>query len=527
MPSGLAGPAAAAQLPRLVLLLSIDQLRADRVDEGLPGGLGRIAREGLRFTNAWLEHAITETCPGHASMVTGRHPSGSGIPGNNFIDGEGGRPTYCVEDPGEDAVVFGAEHGRSPRHLRATSLGDWMKRARPETRVFSVSGKDRAAIMLGGRSADAAYWLVRSSEVGFTTSRYYVDERPPWVAAFNVALAAGLPQTWTHDVASGPAAERTDDFPGESPEYGRTSGHPLLHGDPERFAENLYVTPYLDQVTLRFATELVTSEGLGRGAGPDLLAISLSATDRVGHLYGPYSHESRDTLVRLDRELGRFLDFLDAELGGGSTLVVLTSDHGVLPLPEWLAREGKLACPEEDGRVGLRMLVLGLFWELHKELGGVFSWPRQWVTIAGSRIGVRRSATRRAGIPPENVLDVAESYLERVPAIARVWRVDELQSETGELARLYRNSFVPGRSGDLLIQLERNCLISPSDYGTGHGTVYAYDRRVPLIFWGPGIETGRRHGRVATVDIAPTLARSLGLEAPEDSDGRAHSVGEF
>ncbi len=158
---------------------------------------------------------------------------------------------------------------------------------------------------------------------------------------------------------------------------------------------------------------------------------------------------------------------------------------------------------------------------------GVFSWPRQWVTIAGSRIGVRHSVTRRVGIPPENVLDVAESYLERVPAIARVWRADELQSETGELARLYRNSFVPGRSGDLWIQLERTCLISPSDDGTGHGSVYAYDRRVPLIFWGRGIETGQRHGRVATVDIAPTLARSLGLEAPEDSDGQAHSVGEF
>ncbi len=525
--SGSAGPASAAELPRLVLLLSIDQLRADRVDEGLPGGLGRIAREGLRYTNAWLDHATTETCPGHASMVTGRHPSGSGIPGNRFLDGEGGRPTYCVEDPREDALVFGAEHGRSPRHLRSTSLGDWMKRARPETRVFSVSGKDRAAIMLGGQSADAAYWLNRSDAVGFTTSRYYVDERPAWVTAFNAALTTGLPRTWTHDVASGVPAGRTDDFPGESPEYGRTSGHPLLHGDPERFAENLYATPYLDQVTLRFARELVTRTRLGRGEGPDLLAISLSATDRVGHLYGPYSHESRDTLVRLDRELDRFLDFLNAELGAGSLLVVLTSDHGVLPLPEWLAGQGGLACPEEDGRAGLRMLVLGLFFELHKELGGVFSWPRQWVTIAGSRIGVRRLLSRRAGIPVENVLDVAEAYLERVPAVARAWRADEIRSESGAQARLYRNSFVPGRSGDLLIQLERTCLISPSDTGTGHGSVYAYDRRVPLVFWGQGVKTAERSGRVATVDIAPTLARWLALETPEQLDGRAHSLSEF
>ncbi len=517
----------AAELPRLVLLLAVDQLRADRVDERLPGGLGRIARGGLRYTNAWLEHAITETCPAHAGMVTGRHPSGNGIAGNDFIDGEGGRPIYCVEDPREDALVFGAEHGRSPRHLRATSLGDWLKRARPETRVFSVSGKDRAAIMLGGLRADAAYWFNRSGEVGFTTSRYYMDERPSWVTAFNAALTSDLPETWTHDVAGSLAAERTDDYPGESPEYGRTSGHPLLHRDPERFAENLYVTPYLDQVTLRFAAELVAREGLGRGAGPDLLALSLSATDRVGHLYGPYSHESHDTLGRLDRELGHLLDFLHAELGAGSVLVVLTADHGVLPLPEWLARGEGLACPVEDGRAGLRMLVLGLFWELHKQLGGVFSWPRQWVTITGSRIGVRRAVTRRAGIPPERVLDAAESYLERVPAIARVWRADEIRSEAGELARLFRNSFVPDRSGDLLIQLERTCLISVSDYGTGHGTVYDYDRRVPLIFWGHRVKTGERHGRVATVDIAPTLALWLGLQAPEDLDGRAHAVGEF
>ena len=510
---------AATEMPRLVLFVAVDQLRPDGMDAQLPGGLGRLVREGRVYTDAALEHAVTETCPGHSTMLTGQHPATTGIPANEFIDAERGESVYCVEDAGGDAEVFGSEgEGRSPRSLRATALGDWLKRARPGARVFSVSAKDRAAIMLGGQRPDAAYWFNLAGELGFTTSRYYMAELPGWVTAFNGALLEGLPQTWTHEATEGVLPGRADDFRGESREYGRTSGHPLLAGDPDQLADALIRTPYIDRLTLSFAAEIVLREGLGGGAGPDLLALSLSAVDTVGHLYGPYSHESRDTLLRLDRELGRFLDLLESQLGPDRLLVVLTSDHGVLPLPEWLRHTGQLACPVDGGRPSMVAIAGRLLWELHKELTGIFSWPRRWVVFGGARIGVRRAAARSAGVSVEDVVAVAELHLEAHPAIARAWTLEEIRNGTGELAELYRRSLVPGRSGDLQIQLEETCLMRTS--GTTHGSPYAYDRRVPLIFWGAGIEPARVEGPAAPVDIAPTLARRLGVEVPAGLAGR-------
>ncbi len=470
-------------------------------------------REGRVYADAALGHAVTDTCAGHSTLLTGRHPSRTGIPGNDFIGGEGEESVYCVEDTGPGARVFGAEGGRSPRHLRATALGDWMKSARPGTRVFSVSGKDRAAILMGGKRPNAAYWLVGGRQAGFTTSRYYAAALPDWVTASNEKLFDGLPATWTHDVADGLPASRVDDFPGESPEYERTSGHPLVRG-------GLYRTPYLDHVTLSFATELIRNERLGRGPGPDLLALSFSATDTVGHLYGPYSHESRDTLLRLDRELGHFLEWLGHELGSERLRVALSADHGVLPLPEWLALSGRLECPVDGGRTGVRMLGARLLWDLHAELSGVFAWPRQWVTFAGPHVAVRRTVARQTGVPIEKAIALVKARLEALPSIAHAWTAAEIRSGRGELAELYRRSFVPGRSGDLVIQRARTCLISASDYGTGHGSPYDYDRRVPLVFWGAGVEPAEVSGRAATVDIAPTLAAGLGIEIPADLDGQ-------
>ncbi len=515
--------AAAESSPRLVLLVSVDQLRRDRLDARLPGGLGRLAREGRVHLEGALDHALTETCAGHATMLTGRHPGAAGIPGNSFIDAKAGQSVYCVSDPAEDARVIGAEQGRSPRNLRVTTLGDWMKAARPETRVFSVSGKDRAAIAMGGQHPDAAYWFNRTGAVGFTTSRYYRESLPDWVAGFNAGFLDGLPETWAHalDGAPPPPPPRPDDYAGESPDYSRTTPHPLRDGDPEQFADNLYFTPYLDEITLKFATELVAKEKLGERGGADLLAVSLSAGDGVGHLYGPGSHEARDALLRLDRALGEFLGFLEARLGEGELLVALTSDHGVLPLPEWLEETGANRCPVAGSRVGMRRLGLGLAWELHRTFTPIVALPKDWVVFAGSQIGVSRPVASEQGVEVGAILAAVERYLEAEPSIAQAWTAEELEQSDSEIARLYRNSRDPERSGDLLVQLEPTCLVSPYDYGTSHGSPYLYDRAVPILFWGAGIAPARVEGPAATVDIAPTLARHLGLEPPPDLDGRS------
>jgi hypothetical protein len=401
-----------------------------------------------------------------------------------------------------------------------------MKSADPGSRVFSVSGKDRAAITLAGRAPDAAYWFHQVDEVGFTSSRYYLDRLPQWVEEFNGrappedGFLSRVPTRWDHLADEAERAERFDDFPGESGRFGRTSGHRLRDEDLEKFAAALVASPFLDEATLDFAGTLVREEELGRRSSTDLLAVSLSAMDYVGHLYGPYSHESRDVLRRLDLAVARFLDKLERELGPDRVLVVLTSDHGVLPLPEWLEQTGANRCPVPGGRASLRWLGARLLARLHWEFSPLLSIPRPWLIFAGSQLGVDRSLARSRGVAVEEVVATARRILEAEPAIARVWTPEEIERGQGELARLYRHSFDPERSGDLLVQLSPTCLISPHGEGTSHGSPYLYDRAIPLIFWGPGIEAGPVWEPARTVDIAPTLARRLGIPPPSDLDGR-------
>ena len=213
------GAAVGAERPRLVLLVAIDQLRADRLDPMLPGGLGRLQREGRVFADALLAHAFTATCPGHATMLTGRHPGPAGVPGNRFVDRQTGKVVYCVDDPSPDAKTLLGTHGRSPRRLRVTALGDWLKASDPASRVFAVSAKDRAAITLGGRRPDAAYWLDREGALGFTTSAYYLPELPPWVREWTGrdpardGFLARVPVRWVHPTGDPANGARADAYP--------------------------------------------------------------------------------------------------------------------------------------------------------------------------------------------------------------------------------------------------------------------------------------------------------------------------
>ncbi|NRA01313.1 MAG: alkaline phosphatase family protein [Myxococcales bacterium] len=507
---------ARADAPGLVLLVAVDQLRTDRVNAELPGGLGRLVREGRFFRDAVLEHALTQTCPGHVTMLTGRHPGPAGVPGNSFVDPETAQVVYCVQDDAPDARTLGGTLGRSPRLIRVDALGDWMKRARPAARVFSVAQKDRSAIALGGRRPDAAYWLDQAA-LGFTTSRYYLPELPGWVRELNregEGLFDGVPEFWTYPVPAG--APRPDDYPAESDRFRRASPHPIRGETLAESLESLYFTPYSDLATLRFARTLVEQEQLGEGDGTDLLAISLAATDTVGHFYGPESWEAHDALQRLDEGLGEFLAFLEQRVGPGRLLVVLTADHGVLPLPEWLSETGGSRCPKDGGRESLRWLGFGLVARLHFEFGPWLSWPAPWLVFSSAGLSVNRPLAAERGVSTDEILGLAKAYLESRESVARVWTPDEIAKGSGpsEFARLYANSFDPERSADLAVQLEATCLLSPFDFGTSHGSPYLYDRAVPVIFWGAGVEPGLIRGPAATVDIAPTLAREIGIEVP-------------
>ena len=508
-----------AASPKLVVLLAIDQLRPDRLSTELPGGLGRLMREGYVFSNATLDHAVTNTCPGHVVMSTGVNPGRAGIPGNSFIDHETMAPRYCVDDDDKANVVLGDYTYRSPNNILVSGLGDWLKETSPRSKVFAVAGKDRSAITLAGKQADGVYWYnYRISR--FTTSGYYARELPDYVRAFNGedffvdGFGSSFPATWVHE-ANG---VRKDDYIGESQSRSRTSGHPLNVGQGMQRAENIYRSPYLDIATHALVKRIIQEEQLGQRGVTDMLALSFSSTDLVGHLYGPYSHESVDSLRILDHELGVFLTLLD-DLLGGDYLIAVSSDHGVLPLPEYLKEQGKLKCPVETGRIDLTGFGFWTYWHLYWRYTLPFGDASNLLAISSSGVVVNQRYAEELGVTVEEVVDSLESYFEKQPAIKEAWTADEILQGESELARLYRNSYVPGKSGHLSLQVAETCIARAE--GTSHGSPYHYDRHVPLIFFGKGIASGQSDAVVHSVDMAPTLAEQLGLKTPAGLDGTA------
>ena len=537
-------PTLAAERPRLVVLVSVDQLARRRVSAALPGGLGRLLREGHVFADAALDHAITETCPGHATMLTGVNPGPAGIPGNLLF--EGGKTVYCSGervDPGADvhaaferSGVLGipepgssAELGealRSPSFLSVKALGDLLG---PGSKVLTVSAKDRAAIMLGGQRPTLAVWL--DARAGFTTSRYYAKALPPWLEAFDRErglapyVAGRLPAEWRHG-GHEPAA-LPDDTSFESSAFGRKSPHPIRGATLAETVPRLLRTPFVDALTLDLARTIVERESLGKGPGPDLLAVSLSATDYIGHAYGPDSQEAASALRALDTQLEGFLRFLEARVRRGSLLVVLTADHGVAPIPEVAVELGASECRLPGGRAsGERWKELvrdaaakacgaaeapAVAWDGDHS----FKLDPAWLSRCGNRDGA---------------LAAMAAQLSAQRGVVHVWTAAEVAGDAKECVgycRLFRNSYGGERSGDLVVQLDPTCELTPNDpehrlpYVTGHGTPYAYDREVPLVFWGNGVAPGVARGQARTIDIAPTLARRLGVPPQPGWSGRA------
>jgi len=506
--------------PQLVVMVSIDQLRADRLDPELPGGLGRLAREGFVFTNATLDHGLTNTCPGHVVMSSGRNPGKTGIPGNSYIDHVTGRERYCVDEPGSDNVVNGSDHTRSPAAITVSTFGDWLKDYSADSRVFSVSAKDRAAITLGGKEADGVYWYHSGTE-RFTTSAYYAEELPAYVAAFNGAdafedgFASGFPETWEHPEGS----LRVDDYVGEVTMNLRVSGHPLTRG--EQRGNQIYFSPFIDDATGELARLVLAEEELGMRGSTDFLAVSYSATDTVGHLYGPFSAESEDALERLDRELGLMLDALDARFGDNYVLA-LSADHGVQALPEWLRDQDDLQCPVPGGRIEMNAFGKTVFGYLIQR----FQIPPDRITdligMAAAGVTVNAAVAEEIGLDRAAVLVGLEAFLEAQPGIETVWTEAEIRQGESETARLYRNSWVDGKTGHLIVQSAEDCLIWRPE-GTTHGSPYLYDRAVPLVFYGRNIGKGQSDAEAHSIDMAPTLGAAIGMPVPDGLDGAVRS----
>lgn len=457
-------PSASAARPRLAVVLVVDQMRGDYLerDPEFTGGFKRLAREGAWFTDAHHRHLPTETGPGHAAISTGRGPAEHGIVGNDWHDRRRGKDVYCVGDE---------PYGIGPGRLQGPTLADALKAADPGSRVFSLSSKDRAAVLLGGRKAELALWFDRNAGE-WTTSSYY--RRPSWLDAFNARMKS-----------SGKLA----------PVKGRVPSETLA-------------SPQLDEVTAELAAELLRREKIGAGPGTDLLMISFSGTDTTGHSHGIDGPEMKEQLRRLDALIGEQWKLWE-KASAGALVLAFTGDHGAIPAEH-----------DESGRAaGVKRYDWAEF-DKAMEAALQALWPEpqgKWVTSNQlPHVYLNLAQARRWGLERREFLKEAARALSGLRGVARALTLEEgiNAPDSDPLAPVFRNSLRPGSSGDLLVLAEENALLHGKPRGTSHGTHYRYDTHVPLVFWGKGVKAGRHEAPASVQDLAPTMGRLLELDYP-------------
>lgn len=513
-------------VPRLVVYIVVDQMRDDYLDRFDPffrGGFRYLLDHGVRFTHAFHDHAYTATAPGHFVLATGVYPGRGGVIANDWYNREKGDMVYCVADD-QARVLSGRSRPVSYRGIPFTALGDWMKARDSSSKVFAVSSKDRGAVLLGGRHPDGVYWL--DSNTGeYVTSDYYTDRYPEWMQTFRASrpIERYVGLTWTRlldDDSVYIRNSREDDFSPEASGERVDKNAVFPHFFPEAAGEDpihfwaLWESPWLDALTLDLARVILDHEPLGKDAVPDLLAISLSVADGVGHRYGPFSQEVMDMFLRLDRFLGDLFDHLDQTIGMEKVLVVLSSDHGVAMMPEYAERLGM-----ESGRLRRRMneALDRLKDHLEEEWG-----PGRYIeNYSNGVITYDMKTLKNKGISREKMDRMVTGFLREHPGVLEVTsRLDLMgDSRLDPVGELWRHQFHPVLSGDLFITFKEN-YVWRDPVGTGHGSPHAYDRQVPVVFSGPGLEPVVIGDTIRTVDVAPTVARLLGIAVPQDIDGK-------
>ena len=490
--------------PKLMVVISVDGLRADlltRYNEAFTAGFNRLVEDGLYYPRGLQDHGITVTAAGHATIGTGVFPSRHGIITNfwRYFDGDSLRSTLAIGDTTVNIVGFPDAYGASPVHLQMPGLADWLLDSDPESRVVSVSGKDRAAILMAAKAKGHVYW-VNDDFGGFSTSTYYRDSLPQWVNDFNSGIVEDYFQpVWDCSV---PEEFRFLSRPDSATYEGEYNTFPYDAeeiiadrdlNDPSVAVGWMENQPLVDKLVLEFAKEAVGALDLGTSGSIDFLAVGLSATDRIGHRFGPLSLEQFDNLYRLDKELGAFMDFLDQKVGPDNYVISFSADHGFANQPEYELEGGPgYRVGEEDIQV------------LRQQIGQMF-----------------------ATLEPDSLTGAVEKFLEDLEYIDRVYTIGELKgiSQPDSIDDLMLRSHFENRYTTELAQAGIAHIVnSPRALfgrGTGHGTPWHYDRNVPIIFYGAGITAEASEHKARTVDMAPTLAEIFGIPVPEGLDGRS------
>ncbi len=532
----------AAAKPRLILQITVDQLRGDLPQRYLDrlgkGGFRYLLEKGAVYANAHHRHANTETIVGHVTLATGADPSVHGMIGNVWLDRASGELTYNVEDARYPILGKGAgidkkaeidptqraarSDGRSPSAMLVSTFGDELTLNQGgKAKVFGISVKDRGAISMAGHTGKA-FWFSKTAG-GFVTSSFYYDEYPNWVNEWNARKPADkyAGKSWRllHD-QSAYLFGANDDRPYETalPGYGRTFPHPFGQPGDKYFTTLLTISPAGDELTLDFAKALIRNEGLGRDATPDYLAISFSSTDYVGHVFGPSSLESEDNILRLDRTLAELFRFIDAEVGLAKTLIVLSSDHGGAEAPGYLTElgfEAEYIEPKTFDKTGAIKRLKQRF-GIGKELITTYFHPYLYLN---------RKVIAENGLDLAEVERAVAADLTRFDGIALAVSSSALGSgglpDTPLIQSILRN-YNPYRSGDVYVVFEPNHFINDFDgltVAASHGSPWRYDTYVPIIFAGFGVSAQRITRLVHTVDIAPTLSIVVGAKPPSGSSG--------
>jgi len=490
-------------------------------DQLQPDGFRRFLDRGAWFANAHYGHAHTVTAAGHSIMLTGAYPQRTGIISNEWIDPKTRTPVYNTMDADYQYLDNKTKPlaGTSPRMLLAETVGDVLRSGEPASKVIGISGKDRGAILPAGHKGTAYMYMSDSGQ--FVSSSYYMQSNPAWVKAFNAAKPADafFGKAWAPLLPEVAYARSVPDGQPWQSNSGNGNKLPVILGDKmdgpgPRFYENILPSPFGDELTLAFARAAIEAEGLGVDAKTDILSVSLSSHDYVNHAFGPESRLSHDHFLHLDRYLQGFFQYLDAKVGAGNYVAVLTADHGFADTPEWAASQGRDAARVPGARI-VEFTNAGLV----KQFG-----EGKWVTQL-SAVGLLfdEKLIAERGLKSAEVYQAAKTVLLQSPDVATAFTPDQLLSTDTRTPWLdqMRKSWHPERAAPVQVVLKEGRLFGSRAMGSSHGTPYAYDTHVPILSWGPQwVGQGEVKQRVEVADIAPTLAGILHVRVPAQAQGK-------
>lgn len=511
--------------PKLVVAIVVDQMRYDFLenlsDRYTENGFNRLINEGYNCKSNFFNYVPTVTGPGHSSVSTGSTPMTHGIVGNNWFDRKKNKSVYCTDDSDYDNIGGDDYTGnKSPNNLLVETFADINKLNNPKAKTISVGIKDRGSILMGGKNADAAYWYYGKEKAQWITSTYYMQNLPTWVENFNQEdnLEKYL-NDWVplNDISTYDNYEIDNNnfeklFKGkDNSAFPYDTKSLMKHND---CFDMIKETPYGNEMTTDFAIEAIINEELGKRGETDVLTISYSSTDYVGHSFGVASVETQDTYIRLDREIEKLLTFLDNELGENQYTLFLTGDHGVLEIPAFLTSNGvnAMAISENDMKK-----------EVVKQLQSVFNLKIEDIIddIDNNQIYLSDNEIKNLGLNKNNVIDELIKILESFDFISNAYSAEYIMNSKNleGYEKLIQNGFHKERSGDIALILKPNVIFYDGK-GTTHGSGYNYDTHVPLIFFGSGVKNGETFLTTEIPDIAPTISKLLGQKM-KNSTGKS------